>query len=182
MRHMLVVLAAFALGACETMPEFLQQPTTGATPRPTPTASTSATQSTPTRYAPPPEQQLLELERQLSRSAQTDGLGGALASVIDPNDGMVIRPGATYSSADEISRGLATPAGAGPMYWQPDRVHVSSSGDMGMTSGRYVQVMSGSEAVQGRYVVVWRRDSSGDWRALTETRVPDPARAAPRRR
>jgi ketosteroid isomerase-like protein len=53
---------------------------------------------------------------------------------------------------------------------------------MGMTSGRYVQVMSGSEAVQGRYVVVWRRDSSGDWKALTETRVPDPPRAAARRR
>lgn len=184
MRQLLVVLAAVALGACETMPEFLQQPTTGTTPRPAPTASTSPSPApaTPTRYAPPPEQQLLELERQLSRTAQTEGLGGALASVIDPTEGMVIRPGVTYASADEIARGLATPAGAGPMYWQPDRVEVSSSGDMGMTSGRYVQVMSGSEAIQGRYVVVWRRDSSGDWKALTETRVPDPARAASRRR
>lgn len=180
MRHMLVVLAAIALGACETTPEFLQEPNAGST---APTASAPPpAQATATRYAPPPEQQLLELERQLSRTAQTDGLGGALASVIDPNDGMVIRPGVTYSSADEVARGLASPAGAGPMYWQPDRVHVSSSGDMGMTSGRYVQVMSGSEAVQGRYVVVWRRDSSGDWKALTETRVPDPARATPRRR
>jgi hypothetical protein len=179
MRQILVVLAAFALGACETMPEFLQQPNTSGAPAasPAPTANVSTSS-----YAPPPSAQLLELERQLSRSAQTDGLGGALASVIDPNDGMVIRPGVTYATADEISRGLAAPAGAGPMYWQPDRVHVSISGDMGMTSGRYVQVISGSEAQQGRYVVVWRRDSSGDWKALTETRVPDPPRAAARRR
>ncbi|MBK8544695.1 MAG: hypothetical protein IPL62_14780 [Caulobacteraceae bacterium] len=54
-----------------------------------------------------------------------------------------------------------------------------------MTSGRYVQVITGAEAQQGRYVVVWRRDGSGDWKVLTETRIPDPARsqaAAARRR
>ena len=180
MRQFVFLLAAVALGACETMPEFLAQPSTGSTP--TTASSTATTSATPTRYAAPPEQQLLELERQLSRTAQESGLGGALASVIDPTEGMVIRPGVTYSTADEIARGLAAPAGAGPMYWQPDRVEVASSGDMGMTSGRYVQVMSGSEAVQGRYVVVWRRDSSGDWKALTETRVPDPPRPAPARR
>jgi ketosteroid isomerase-like protein len=64
------------------------------------------------------------------------------------------------------------------MYWQPDRVEVSGSGDMGMTSGRYVQVITGAEARQGRYVVVWRRDGSGDWKILTETRIPDPPRTA----
>jgi hypothetical protein len=179
MRQILMVLAAVALGACETMPEFLQPVTTTSAPAASPAPATNV--AAPTSYAPPPDAQLLELERQLSRQAQSDGLGGALASVIDPTDGMVIRPGVTYATADEISRGLAPPAGAGPMYWQPDRVHVSRSGDMGMTSGRYVQVISGGEAQQGRYVVVWRRDGSGEWKALTETRVPDPARAARRR-
>lgn len=182
MRQMLMILAAVALGACETMPEFMQQPTTGSSTTSSSSMAAAPATTMPTRYAPPPDQQLLELERQLSSSAQANGLGGALASVIDPTEGMVIRPGVTYSTPDEISRGLAPPAGAGPMYWQPDRVHVSSSGDMGMTSGRYVQVVSGSEAIQGRYVVVWRRDGSGEWRALTETRVPDPPRAPARRR
>ncbi|QGZ97110.1 DUF4440 domain-containing protein [Terricaulis silvestris] len=181
MRQFVFLLAAVALGACETMPEFLAQPSTGSAPTAS-SSSTTATSATPARYTAPPEQQLLELERQLSRTAQESGLGGALASVIDPSEGMVIRPGVIYSTPDEVSRGLASPAGAGPMYWQPDRVEVASSGDMGMTSGRYVQVMSGSEAVQGRYVVVWRRDSSGAWKALTETRVPDPTRQTPARR
>jgi hypothetical protein len=182
MRQFVFVLAAVALGACETMPEFLQQPSTGATPAAS-SSSAAATSSTPTRYTPPPEQQLLELERQLSRTAQESGLGGALASVIDPGEGMVIRAGVIYATPDEIARGLASPTGAGPMYWQPDRVEVASSGDMGMTSGRYVQVIAGAEAHQGRYVVVWRRDDAGDWKVLTETRVPDPPRAvSPRRR
>ncbi|MEQ1819519.1 MAG: nuclear transport factor 2 family protein [Terricaulis sp.] len=133
--------------------------------------------TTQAAFTPPPEQQLLELERQLSAAAQEAGLGGALAPAM-AEDGMVIRPGVMLTGAEEITRGLAPPPGAGPMYWQPDRVEVSSSGDMGMTSGRYVQVITGAEARQGRYVVVWRRDGSGDWKILTETRIPDPPRTA----
>lgn len=172
-----ISVAALALSACETMPAAFAQ--SGPTATTTPAATSAPAQ--PTHFTPPPEQQLLELERQLSATAQDAGLGGALASVIHP-DGMVIRPGVTLTGAEEITRGLAPPAGAGPMYWQPDRVEVSGSGDMGMTSGRYVQVITGAEAHQGRYVVVWRRDGSGDWKILTETRIPDPPRAAARRR
>lgn len=179
MRTLLIVLAAGALAACETMPEFVQ-PTAAANAGPTAAAPAAANAAAPASFTPPPEQQLLELERQLATAAQERGLGAALASVIDPNDGIAIRAGITYTAAD-VERGLAPPTNAGPIYWQPDRVEVSRSGDMGMTSGRYVQVMSGAEAVQGRYVVVWRRDAGGEWRVLTETRVADPPRATRRR-
>lgn len=176
MRHLIFIgVAALALSACETLPSAFAQ-TVATTP------ASTAPSTAPRAFTPPPEQQLLELERQLSATAQDSGLGGALATVIHP-DGMVIRPGVTLTGAEEINRGLAPPPGAGPMYWQPDRVEVSGSGDMGMTSGRYVQVMTGAEAHQGRYVVVWRRDGAGDWKVLTEARIPDPPRAvAPRRR
>ncbi|MEZ5994377.1 MAG: nuclear transport factor 2 family protein [Hyphomonadaceae bacterium] len=176
MRHIIFIAAALALGACETMPDF-----TGGGPASIAGPPPQNTPAAPAAFTPPPEQQLLELERQLSATAQESGLGGAIASVIHP-EGIVIRPGVTLSGSEDIVRGLAAPAGAGPMYWQPDRVDVSTSGDMGVTSGRYVQVITGSEAVQGRYVVVWRRDGAGDWKILTETRIPDPPRAAVRRR
>ncbi len=177
MRHfILIAVSALALGACETMPSaFAQSSVTG-----TPAASANTNNTAPAVFTPPPEQQLLELERQLSAAAQDAGLGGALATMMHP-EGVVIRPGVVLSGSEEITRGLAAPAGAGPMYWQPDRVEVSNSGDMGMTSGRYVQVITGAEAHQGRYVMVWRRDSAGDWKVLTETRIPDPPRAARRR-
>lgn len=177
MRHFIfIAVSALALGACETMPSAFAQsgPTTSTT-----AATTSNT--APAVFTPPPEQQLLELERQLAATAQTEGLGGALAPAMHP-EGVVIRPGVMLVGTEEITRGLAPPAGAGPIYWQPDRVEVSGSGDMGMTSGRYVQVITGAEAHQGRYVMVWRRDGSGDWKVLTETRIPDPPRAAARRR
>jgi hypothetical protein len=174
MRHVLALAALAALAACETVPEFMQPTNQPASLTP-PSAQTA---QTPTTFAPPPDQQLLELERQLSATAQERGLGAAMAGVIDTNAGISIRPGAVYTAAD-IEQGLAAPPGAGPIYWQADRVHVSSSGDMGVTSGRYVQVMTGREAIQGRYVVVWRREPGGQWRALTETRVPDPPRATP---
>lgn len=178
MRHFIfVAVSALALCACETMPNAFAQ--SGA--RATATTTTAASNTAPAVFTPPPEQQLLELERQLSAAAQDAGLGGALASAMHP-EGIVIRPGVILSGSEEITRGLAPPAGAGPMYWQPDRVEVSNSGDMGMTSGRYVQVITGAEAHQGRYIVVWRRDSAGDWKILTETRIPDPPRAVARRR
>lgn len=180
MRHLVfIAVSAFALCACETMPSAFAQSGMGSTSATSATTNTSNT--APAVFTPPPEQQLLELERQLSAAAQDAGLGGALAPAMAEN-GMVIRPGVMLTGTEEITRGLAPPAGAGPMYWQPDRVEVSSSGDMGMTSGRYVQVITGAEAHQGRYVVVWRRNGSGDWKILTETRIPDPPRSAAVRR
>lgn len=182
MRHLVLIAATCVLAACETFPDPFAPvaSTTGSsTTASTSSSASTATSSSSSIFRPPPQQQLLELERQLSASAQDAGLGNALASVIAP-DGMVIRPGVTLSGADAIARGLTPPANAGPIYWQPDRVEVSGSGDMGMTSGRYVQVITGSEAVQGRYVAVWRRNTGGEWKLLSESRIADPPRAAPR--
>lgn len=181
MRALLIGLAALALGACETMPEFLQPTTTSSSGAPAVASATEQPAATP-RFTPPADQQLLELERQMQAAAQERGLGAALAERIDPDYGIVIRPGQAYQGADEITRGLATPAGAGAMYWQPDRVHVSGDGSMGVTSGRYVQVVTGAEAVQGRYLMVWRRNADGQWKVLSESRTPDPPRPAARRR
>jgi len=183
MRLTIITLAVCALSACATAPGFAQTDTSSSAGAGDAAYATGAAAPASATFAPPPDQQLLELERQLSAAAQSRGLGGAMAGVMDPADGISIRSGVTYTATD-VEAGLAPPRGAGPMYWQPDRVHVSSSGDMGVTSGRYVQVMTGTEAIQGRYVVVWRRDGSGEWKALTETRVADPPRtvAAPARR
>lgn len=169
MRRLSIAAAALLLGACETLPPELVGPS-ALTPA-------SATVESPTSPLiardPDADQQLLELERQLSATAHQAGLGAALAGVLDPSEGIAIRPGAMLT-ASTVEAGLVTPANAGAMYWQPDRVHVAAAGDMGVTSGRYVQVVSGAEAVEGRYVMVWRRDNGGVWRILTETRVPDP--------
>lgn len=170
-RLVLASVAALALAGCETMPDFLQPPSS------TPAATPVATQPVVMVAAPSAEQQLLELERSLAANAQAQGLGAALAPMLDPTDGFVIRPGVVYQGQDQVPAALGSAATGGPVFWQADRVYVSQGGDMGVTSGRYVQVVTGAEAIQGRYLVVWRRDSAGEWKALTETRVPDPPRA-----
>ncbi len=167
MRLILTATAAIILAACATA-------TVSAEPAGGPIAANASSSALPAAYQPPPDQQLLDLERRLSNTAQDHGLGGAYASVIDPHDGFVMRPGEMYQGAAGVQQGLG--AAAGPIYWQPDRVYVSQSGDMGMTSGRYVQVVDGSEAIQGRYIAVWRKDASGQWKLLSESRQADPPR------
>ena len=172
MRLLLLGCAFAVLAACAGIGPVSADPIT------TPITTNSAG---PAAYGPPPEQQLLDLERRLSTSAQDHGLGGALGSVIDPTDGFVMRPGAMLQGQEAIQTSLNATRG-GPIFWQPDRVFVSQGGDMGMTSGRYVQVVAGAEAVQGRYVAVWRKDASGEWKLLSESRAADPARPLARRR
>lgn len=188
MRLLLLATAASALSACETMQESWDR-----TWSPPPSAAAGDTTEPPRetattiQIAPNARQQLLEMERELAAAAQERGLGAAIAEVIDPVDGFVIRPGATYEGAAAVQSGLAAAANR-PIFWQPDKIFVSAAGDMGVTSGRYVQVVQGSEAIQGRYLIVWRRDAMGQWKALSETRTADPpsaptvTTAAPRRR
>ena len=170
MRLILASAAAIILAACATATPVSAEPV--GTPV---TANVPAPAAAPAAYQAPPDQQLLDLERRLSATAQDHGLGGAYGSVIDPHDGFVMRPGEMYQGAAAVEHGLES--SGGPIFWQPDRVYVSQAGDMGMTSGRYVQVVAGSEAVQGRYIAVWRKDASGQWKLLSESRQADPPRA-----
>lgn len=168
MRLLQATAAAIILAACASATSASAEPAGAAAAANAPSSASSSA-----AYQPPPDQQLLDLERRLSASAQDHGLGGAYASVIDPHDGFVMRAGEMYQGQAAVQNGLPN---AGPIFWQPDRVYVSQSGDMGMTSGRYVQVVEGSEAVQGRYIAVWRKDASGQWKLLSESRQADPPR------
>src|SRR5262245_29810139 len=119
MRIAMVLAAAATIAGCETLSG---TPTATAQQAAAPAAVTAA----PSVSA---EQQLLEAERQLANTAQARGLGGALAGVLDP-DGFIVRPGQMLTSSERIS--AAIPATNGPVFWQPDRVVVSQSGDMGL--------------------------------------------------
>ncbi len=183
MRILMIAAAAISLSACETLDQAFQ-PTTGARPSAAAPASATPASAPATIAAPPPslnaEQQLLEAERLLAAAAQERGLGAALAGALDPAQGFVVRPGREFESAEAVAAGLPNTA-TGPIFWQPDRVVTSAGSDLALTSGRYVQVVRGAEAQQGRYVIVWRR-VNGAWKILNETRTADPAAAPAARR
>lgn len=184
MRKVLLLVAALALAGCETLgipPIDLSSPSSqtsaDAAPTPAPTPEPAAAPAVNPRAA---EGELFEAERRLAAAAGEQGYGPAIAAALDPAARRSPRPGNLYQGTDAVGRGLGG-GRSGPIFWAPDRTFVSGSGDMGVTSGRYVEVDAASRAVQGRYVVVWRRDAAGAWRVLGETRTPDPAPAARRR-
>ncbi|MBI1250086.1 MAG: hypothetical protein GC189_01265 [Alphaproteobacteria bacterium] len=193
MRTGTALAAMMALGACQSIGGPIPDRTFQTRPASTTTSTSAsaATTSTQTTVAAAPardpEQVLLDAERALAGDVQTRGLGPALASALDYTDGFAVRSGNIYQGPDAVQNGLATPANIGPVFWQADRAFVSTAGDMGMTSGRYAQILEGREAIQGRYVIVWRKDAAGNWRVLSETRTadpptPPPAAPAPTRR
>ncbi len=168
MRNMLIAAAAAAaLAACQTTPG--DAAPAAATP---PLAAAAAVAPAMT-----PEQELIEADRLLAALAAAKGLPQALADTADPTHGLVLHKSGAFQGPQAIASGLAPAANAGPLFWQADRAFVAKSGEFGSTSGRFVQVLRGEEAQQGRYITVWRKDEQGRWRALSNTIVADPAPA-----
>lgn len=194
LRTTAALAALLALGACQSMGGPIPDNPFRTTTTPAAASETSATSAAPAAAATPApaprsaEQVLLDAERALAADVQARGFGAALADALDPTSGFAVRAGQIYDGPAAVQSGLATPSGVGPVFWQADRAFVSSGGDMGLTSGRYAQLLQGREAIQGRYVITWRKDSSGRWRVLSETRTADPPapppapQPAPRRR
>jgi ketosteroid isomerase-like protein len=53
--------------------------------------------------------------------------------------------------------------------WQPTKIEVAQSGDLGYSQGTYEQKISGSDtATKGKYVVVWKKEPAGGWKAVAE--------------
>jgi ketosteroid isomerase-like protein len=149
-------------------------PTTsfGSSPLLTPSSSYSGYSSTPV-FASGDRGSLLEADRQLAITAQEKGLGVAISAAAE-TEAVVLTPAGAFQGSGQITSGLASSAAAGPLFWQPEKADLSSSSDFGQTSGRYIQVLKGAEAVQGRYLTVWRKDSAGVWKIVSNVIMPTP--------
>jgi hypothetical protein len=61
---------------------------------------------------------------------------------------------------------LLTTNTAGTVNLIPEKATLASSQDFGQTTGRFVQVLTNGNAIQGRYIAVWRK-TAGVWRVLS---------------
>jgi len=54
--------------------------------------------------------------------------------------------------------------------WQPTKVEAAQSGDLGYSQGTYEQSTSNSNGKthKGKYVVVWKKEPAGSWKAIAE--------------
>lgn len=69
-----------------------------------------------------------------------------------------------------VAQSLATPGFK--ISWIPEQASVSANGSMGYTTGNNSSTFPGPDGklmtVTGRYVSVWRRDSSGAWKCVVD--------------
>lgn len=117
---------------------------------------------------------LLEADRAFARLVAEQGVKAAFTQTMDPVDGMVVRPGASFTGAAQIQANVGQGGMSEQLFWQADKSHLARSADLGVTSGRFVRVINGVETAQGRYVIVWRKDAAGQWRGLIDLNVDDP--------
>jgi ketosteroid isomerase-like protein len=56
------------------------------------------------------------------------------------------------------------------LVWQPEKVGVARSGDLGYTSGTYVWTFTNASGKpvsdRGKYLTVWRKQADGSWKVL----------------
>ena len=64
------------------------------------------------------------------------------------------------------------------LVWQPEKVGVARSGDLGYTSGTYVWTFKDASGKpvsdKGKYLTVWKKQADGSWKVLFDMFNTDP--------
>jgi len=132
----------------------------------------------------PVEQLLRDLDAQWAKAAaakdveQTIGYYSADAIVLPPN--------ATSAATKDTVRNvwkdmLATPGLV--ITWQPTKVQLSKSGDMGWVSGTYELTINDASGKpindRGKYLEVWEKQADGNWKCAADMWNSNLAASAP---
>ena len=85
--------------------------------------------------------------------------------------GSMLAPNSPIATGkDAIAKLVASDFAHDDLVWQPDKVGVARSGELGYTSGTYqmrFKDASGKTASdKGKYLTVWKRQADGQWRVL----------------
>ncbi len=119
---------------------------------------------------------LMEADRAFS-AAVAEGGADAWASWF-AEDGAVIQEGVGEVRGREALRALAAPLDAPgvSLRWEPERADIAASGDLGWTTGRFVQEGPGPDGTtaraEGIYVSIWRLQPDGAWRVVMDLGNP----------
>jgi ketosteroid isomerase-like protein len=95
------------------------------------------------------------------------------AAIFPPTGGPVIGPDKIWEEWAPILESADV-----SLTWEPSRVEMAASGDLGYTYGRYESrgKRPGGEVVtrRGCYVTIWRKEKDGAWRVVLDIGSPDP--------
>jgi ketosteroid isomerase-like protein len=142
---------------------------------PGPISQSSPSSSPPRRPSDiqPVEQLLRDLDAQWARAAaakdveQTIGFYSADAIVLPPN----AMSAATREAVRNVWKDMLASPGL-VINWQPTRVQLAKSGDMGWVSGTYELTMNGTSGKpindRGKYLEVWEKQTDGNWKCRAD--------------
>ena len=99
------------------------------------------------------------------------------AAIFPPTGGPVVGPEKIWENWAPILEGADV-----SLTWEPSRVEMAASGDLGYTYGRYESKgkRPDGEVVtrKGCYVTIWRKEKDGVWRVVLDIGSPDPPPSA----
>jgi len=148
-----------------------------------------AQQPAPSPSAPPPDTRVADeatvraLVKDWSASAQAKD--PAKFASFYTEDAIVMLAGAPdFKGRPAISEGITgmmkDPAFA--LSFEADKVVVARAGDLAYETGTYSMSMTGPDkkpaTEKGNYVVVWRKEPDGTWKAAIDAPISDPPDAA----
>ena len=129
------------------------------------------------------EQRLRDLDAEWAKAAAAKDVERTIGYYSD--DAIVLPPNATSAATKEAIRNvwkdmLASPGLA--ISWQPTRVQLGKSGDMGWVSGMYKLTMIDANGKpindRGKYLEVWEKQTDGNWKCRADMWNSDLAASA----
>ena len=109
---------------------------------------------------------LIAAERAFARHSERAGIKESFIANLG-TDGLLFRPG----PLNGLNWLTTHPAAKGYLSWDPEVAAISSSGELGFTTGPWEFRAAGpkdSVSGAGHYVTVWRRDSTGTWKMAVD--------------
>jgi ketosteroid isomerase-like protein len=149
---------------------------------PAQTRNLSQTEPVSISQSPPSEKQSgTQLADQRLRDLDAEWAKAAAAKDVEQtigyysNDAIVLPPNATTAATNEAIRNVWKDMLASPgltITWQPTKVQLAKSGDMGWVSGTYELTMNDASGKQindrGKYLEVWEKQSDGNWKCRAD--------------
>jgi ketosteroid isomerase-like protein len=132
----------------------------------------------------PAERILRDLDAQWSNAAANKDVERTIAYYSD--DAIVLPPNATSATTKDAIRNIWKDLLASPglvITWNPTRVQLAKSGDLGWVSGTYELTMNDASGKstndRGKYLEVWEKQTDGNWKCRADMWNSDLATSAP---
>jgi ketosteroid isomerase-like protein len=109
---------------------------------------------------------IVAADRAFARESVASGLARAFRDYLDPADGKEFPDHGAPISGNAVFAKHSKDKGT--LDWSPSEVFAAQSGDMGVTWGRWTYTAPGHATERGRYVTVWRKDTTGAWKAIID--------------